>query len=132
VAYFNAGTRVVDIRNPFHPVEVGFFIPLPNRFTTDGLAPPTHKLVRGTGERSTDDRADAERAKAAPRPPGVKTNNVEVDDRGYIYAVDRNWTGLHILELTGEAAAIARGSNAIEPQPGIDPQKSPTTSGDDD
>ena len=37
----------------------------------------------------------------------IQTNNVEVDDRGYIYIVDRANTGLHILELTGEARAIA-------------------------
>ena len=37
----------------------------------------------------------------------IQTNNVESDDRGYIYAVDRANTGLHILELTGEARAIA-------------------------
>ena len=31
-----------------------------------------------------------------------QTNNVEVDDRGYIYIVDRANT-MHILELTGAA-----------------------------
>ena len=31
----------------------------------------------------------------------------ETDDRGYIYVADRADTGLHILELTGEARAIA-------------------------
>jgi hypothetical protein len=44
----------------------------------------------------------AERCKVA-----VQTNNVEVDDRGYIYAVDRADTGMHILELSGAARAIA-------------------------
>ena len=37
----------------------------------------------------------------------IQTNNVEVDDRGYIYIVDRANTGLHILELTGAARRIA-------------------------
>jgi hypothetical protein len=37
----------------------------------------------------------------------IQTNNVEVDDRGYIYIVDRANTGMHILELTGTARAIA-------------------------
>jgi hypothetical protein len=32
---------------------------------------------------------------------------VEVDERGYVYIVDRADTGLHILELTGAARAIA-------------------------
>ena len=37
----------------------------------------------------------------------IQTNNVEVDDRGYIYIVDRANTGMHILELTGPARAAA-------------------------
>ena len=45
----------------------------------------------------------------------IQTNNVEVDDRGYIYIVDRANTGMHILELTGAARRIAnfspRGTN---------------------
>ena len=31
------------------------------------------------------------------------TNNVEVDNRGFIYAVDRANAGMHILDLTDEA-----------------------------
>lgn len=37
----------------------------------------------------------------------IQSNNAETDDRGYIYVADRVNTGLHILELTGEARAIA-------------------------
>ena len=37
----------------------------------------------------------------------IQSNNAETDDRGYIYLADRSNTGLHILELTGEARAIA-------------------------
>ena len=37
----------------------------------------------------------------------IQTNNAEVDERGYIYIVDRANTGMHILELTGPARAIA-------------------------
>jgi hypothetical protein len=37
----------------------------------------------------------------------IQTNNVDVDDRGYIYIVDRAHTGMHILELSGAARAIA-------------------------
>jgi hypothetical protein len=36
-----------------------------------------------------------------------RTNNVEVDDRGYIYIVDRANTGMHILELSGSARKVA-------------------------
>ena len=39
-------------------------------------------------------------------PDGYMTNNVEVDNRGFIYAVDRNGAGLDILELTGRAKKI--------------------------
>ena len=38
----------------------------------------------------------------------------EVDDRGYIYIVDRANTGMHILELTGSARKIANMKAAIQ------------------
>jgi hypothetical protein len=37
----------------------------------------------------------------------VTTNNVEVDDRGYIYIVDRHGLGMHVLELKGAARRVA-------------------------
>jgi hypothetical protein len=46
---------------------------------------------------------------ALTAPDGYMTNNLEVDNRGYIYAVDRNGAGLDILELHGKAADIALG-----------------------
>src|SRR5215510_11644255 len=42
-----------------------------------------------------------------PNPYGYMTNNVEIDDRGFIYVVDRNGAGLDILQLTGKALDIA-------------------------
>jgi hypothetical protein len=36
----------------------------------------------------------------------IQTNNVDVDDRGYIYIVDRANNGMHILQLTGPARRI--------------------------
>jgi hypothetical protein len=38
----------------------------------------------------------------------IQTNNLEVDDRGYIYIVDRANTGMHILQVTGAAREIAK------------------------
>jgi len=86
VAHFNAGVRALDVRDPFNIKEIGFYIPA----TTE----KTDKRCVGRG-------AD-ERCKVA-----IQTNNVEVDDRGYIYAVDRADTGLHIVELTGTARRVA-------------------------
>jgi len=45
---------------------------------------------------------------AASGKRAIYTNNVEVDDRGYIYIVDRAGAGMHILQLTGPARAIAK------------------------
>jgi hypothetical protein len=42
-------------------------------------------------------------------PDGYMTNNLEVDNRGYIYATDRNGFGLDILELRGKAKNIGLG-----------------------
>jgi hypothetical protein len=39
-------------------------------------------------------------------PDGYMTNNVEVDNRGYVYVVDRNGAGLDILKVTGKARKI--------------------------
>ena len=86
VTFFNAGVRAIDIRNPYQPKEVGYFIPAITEATDK-------RCVKVDGK---------ERCKIA-----IQSNNVETDDRGYIYVVDRANTGLHILELTGEARAIA-------------------------
>ena len=44
-------------------------------------------------------------------PDGYMTNNLEVDNRGFIFAVDRNGSGLDILELRGKAKRIGLGTN---------------------
>lgn len=85
-AAFNAGVRAVDVRDPYHPSEAGFYIPA----VTDKTDKRCVKTDQG------------ERCKVA-----IQTNNVDVDERGYIYIVDRANTGMHILEVTGEARAIA-------------------------
>jgi hypothetical protein len=86
IAYFNAGVRAVDIRDPFKPREAGFYIP--------AVSSRTDRRCVSVG--------GVERCKVA-----VQTNNVEVDERGYIYIVDRADTGLHLLELTGDARNLA-------------------------
>jgi hypothetical protein len=44
----------------------------------------------------------------------IQTNNVEVDERGYVYIVDRANTGMHILELTGAAREIGNWAAAVK------------------
>jgi hypothetical protein len=43
------------------------------------------------------------------QPDGYMTNNVEVDNRGYVVVVDRNGSGMDILELRGRARSIGLG-----------------------
>ena len=33
VAWFNAGVRAVDIRDPYQPKEIGYYVPATNRHT---------------------------------------------------------------------------------------------------
>jgi len=86
VTWFNAGVRALDIRDPYAPREVGFFVPAITAATD-------RRCIKVDGK---------DRCKVA-----IQSNNVETDDRGYIYVVDRANTGLHILEVTGEARTIA-------------------------
>jgi hypothetical protein len=87
VTYFAGGLRALDVRNPYQPKEVGYFIPAMTEATEKRCFKIDGK------ERCT---------------TSIQSNNVETDDRGYIYVVDRANTGMHILELTGEARAIAQ------------------------
>jgi hypothetical protein len=86
LTWFNAGVRAIDIRDPFNPKEVGYFIPSITEATD-------RRCIKIEGQ---------DRCRTA-----IQSNNVETDDRGYIYVVDRANTGMHILELTDEARAIA-------------------------
>ncbi len=86
VSWFNAGVRVIDIRDPFNPVEAGYYIPAVNANTDERCAEIDGQQV----------------CKIA-----TQTNNVEVDDRGYIYITDRANSGLEILDLTRGARRIA-------------------------
>jgi hypothetical protein len=79
--------RAVDIRDPYRPKEVGYYIPA---------------ITEKTDKRCVPQPVGGESCKIA-----IQSNNPEVDDRGYIYVVDRANTGMHILQLTGVARTIA-------------------------
>ena len=77
-AFFNAGLRVWDIRDPFRPREVAAF-----------MAP--------NPERATDFRPGAV--------PVLSSEDVYVDDRGYCFLTDHS-AGLYVVELEGEARQL--------------------------
>lgn len=79
-SYFNGGIRAWDIRDPQGATAAGFYVP----------AAPVNPCGRGIDCK-------------------YMTNNVEVDDRGYIIIVDRIGNGMDILELTGSAKRIGLG-----------------------
>jgi hypothetical protein len=79
--------RAVDYRNPFIPKEVGFYIP-------DATANTDLRCATING--------------VLDCPPSIQTNNVDTDERGFIYIVDRANTGAHILQVTGAALDIIK------------------------
>ena len=99
LAWFTGGLRVFDIRNPDDPRPIAYFIPAPN----DTGCGPQGGPSLGPGCTFGNTGRDGHTVNA------IHTNNVELDDRGLIYIADRAGTGMHIIELTGEAAAAAVG-----------------------
>jgi len=71
LTYFNAGLRVFDLRDPYLPKEIAYYVP-PDPKERRGLLPKT--LV-------------------------AQSEDVLVDTRGYSYVTDKNH-GLHILRCT--------------------------------
>ena len=92
-AHFNAGVRALDVRNPLSPKEIAYYIPPMNANTVALLTPPGMEAPLPFTE--------------ASKKRAIQTNNVEVDERGLIYIVDRANSGMHILELTGSARSVA-------------------------
>ena len=93
-SWFNAGVRALDVRDPFNPKEIAYFIPGMTANTVVLETPASQLALKLPFTEASTKRA-------------IQTNNVEVDERGYIYIVDRANTGMHILELTGPARAVA-------------------------
>lgn len=77
--YFHAGLRIYDVSDPFRPKEEAYFLPPdPEKMLTDNR---THDLMPGA--------------------PIAITEDVLVDDRGYIY-VSTQQDGIYILRNTKE------------------------------
>jgi hypothetical protein len=87
-AWFDAGLRVTDVRDPYHPVEVAHFVAPVNSFTQ-----PSSSVINGVTFTALD----------------VSCDNPDVDDRGLLYCGDRVGGGLDIVKLTGRAADIGAG-----------------------
>jgi hypothetical protein len=86
VSFFNAGLQVFDIRDPYNPRRVGYFIQAPNKNT---------QQTCGTYQGNT---LYCRRA--------TFSDLGELDDRGYIYNMDRAGSGLTILKPTGNALEV--------------------------
>ena len=86
--------RAIDIRDPFSPKEAAFYIPAT---TPDTDVRCTTVTIQGKSVEICNF--------------VIQTNNVEVDERGFIYMIDRANTGLHILELTGAALKMLQGGS---------------------
>jgi hypothetical protein len=89
VSFFNAGLQVFDIRDPYNPRRVAYFIQAPNKNT---------QQTCGTFQGNTNYCRNA-----------TFSDLGELDDRGYIYNMDRAGSGLTILQLTGDALDVVTG-----------------------
>jgi hypothetical protein len=83
VSFFTAGLQVLDIRDPYNPRRVAYFIQAPNRNT---------RATCGTFQGNANYCRNA-----------TFSDLGELDDRGYVYNMGRAGSGLTILQLTGDA-----------------------------
>jgi hypothetical protein len=88
-AMFNAGLQVWDIRDPYNPRRVAYFIQTPNKNTHESCG-----IFEGNPHYCR---------------KAVFSDLGEVDDRGYIYNLDRAGSGVTILQLTGAALQAVSG-----------------------
>jgi hypothetical protein len=91
VSWFAGGLRVWDIRDPVNPRAVAYFI-----------QKPTGREIPECGTNLSGETV----CTATPY-----MDIVEVDDRGYIYGLDRAGAGVTILKLTGAAEDVVTGRN---------------------
>ena len=90
-AWFNAGIRVTDIRDPYNPREVAYLV-----YPINANTQPSVSVINGITYSQLD----------------VSCDNTEVDDDSFVYCGDRVGGGLYITRLTGTAAAIIGQSGA--------------------
>jgi hypothetical protein len=86
VSFFTAGLQVFDIRDPYNPRRVAFFIQAPNRNT---------QATCGTFQGNVNYCRNA-----------TFSDLGELDDRGYVYNMDRAGSGLTIVQFTGDALDV--------------------------
>ena len=104
-AFFNAGVQLFDIRDPYNPRRVGYFIQAPNSNTQASC---------GTYQGNTNYCRNA-----------IFSDLGEVDDRGYIYNLDRAGSGVTVLKLTGDALDVVTAPPVTVPRSRSAPMPKP-------